>query len=440
MTGSRGTPFSPGAPGRQERAEPSEPSGAGAVRPDRAPIPREIWILVGAAFVIALGFGIVSPVLPAYARSFDVGVAAASVIVSAFAFFRLVFAPAGGALVEKLGERPVYLTGLLIVSLSSFATAFAQSYWQLLAFRGLGGIGSTMFTISAMALLVRLAPPSARGRVSSAYASSFLVGGMLGPLLGGLIAQWGMRAPFLVYGVALVIAAAVVAVGLGGARLRPAGTDGVKPPAMRLAQAWEHPAYRAALVSGVANGWTNFGVRMAVLPLLAAAVRDEPWVAGVVLAVGAVGTALTLQVSGRLADRVGRRPLVITGMLVMGLSMGTMGVVTSGWVPASAGLAVLMALTAVSGVGAGLVNPAQQATIADVIGTERSGGRVLSTFQMAQDGGAIVGPVLVGVVADTLGFTAAFAVTGVVCLLAVLPWLRAPEPMATSAETAGSPS
>src|SRR5690606_3235001 len=66
----------------------------------RGIIPREIWILVGAAFVIALGFGIVSPVLPAYARSFDVGVAAASVIVSAFAFFRLVFAPAGGALVE----------------------------------------------------------------------------------------------------------------------------------------------------------------------------------------------------------------------------------------------------------------------------------------------------------------------------------------------------
>src|SRR5690625_7934055 len=94
----------------------------------------------------------------------DVGVAAASVIVSAFAFFRLVFAPAGGALVSRLGERPVYLTGLVIVALSSLATAFAQSYWQLLLFRGLGGVGSTMFTVSAMALLVRQAPPANRGR------------------------------------------------------------------------------------------------------------------------------------------------------------------------------------------------------------------------------------------------------------------------------------
>lgn len=403
------------------------PGGAGA-RAARVPIPREIWILVGAAFVIAIGFGIVSPVLPSYARSFDVGVAAASVIVSAFAFFRLVFAPAGGALVEKLGERPVYLAGLLIVAVSSFATAFAQSYWQLLAFRGLGGIGSTMFTISAMALLVRLAPPTARGRVSSSYASAFLIGGMLGPLLGGLIAQWGMRAPFIVYAVALVVASAVVAVGLGGARLRPATADGAPREVMQLTQAWAHPAYRAALVSGVANGWTNFGVRMAVLPLLAAAVLDQPWVAGVVLAVGAVGTAVTLQFSGRLADRVGRRPLVLVGMTVMGLAMGAMGLATMEWLSSTAGLAVLLALSALSGVGAGMVNPAQQATVADVIGSERSGGRVLSTFQMAQDGGAIVGPVLVGLVADAVGFTAAFAVTGAVCLLAVLPWLRAPEP------------
>ena len=394
----------------------------------RIQIPREIWILVGAAFVIAIGFGIVSPVLPAFARSFDVGVTAASIIVSAFAFFRLAFAPVGGALVEKLGERPVYLTGLVVVALSSLASAFAQSYWQLLLFRGVGGIGSTMFTISAMALLVRLAPPRARGRVSSAYGSAFLIGGMAGPLLGGLVAQWGLRAPFVVYAVALFIAAAVVAVGLGGARLRPA-PDAASRPAMTLAEAWSNGAYRAVLVSAVANGWTNFGVRMAVLPLLAAAVLGEPWVAGVVLAVGAVGTAATLQVSGRMVDRVGRRPLIIAGLAVMALTMGSMGLSVLDGIETSTALGVLLALSLLSGVGAGMVNPAQQATVADVIGHERSGGRVLSTFQMAQDGGAIVGPILIGLVADLLGFGAAFLVTGLVCLVGLLPWLRAPEPM-----------
>ncbi|MDN5743591.1 MAG: MFS transporter, partial [Nocardioidaceae bacterium] len=187
---------------------------------DRPTLPGEIKVLIAAAFVIAVGFGLVSPVLPAYARSFDVGVAAASVVVSAFAFFRLLFAPAGGALTTRLGERPVYLTGLLIVAASSLATAFAQSYTQLLIYRGLGGIGSTMFTVSAMSLLVRMAPPSARGRVSSAYASSFLLGGMLGPVLGGLLAEFGLRVPFIVYAAALVVAAAVVGVRLSGTSLR----------------------------------------------------------------------------------------------------------------------------------------------------------------------------------------------------------------------------
>ncbi len=393
--------------------------------PDRITIPREIWILVGAAFVIAIGYGIVSPVLPAYARSFDVGVAAASVIVSAFAFFRLAFAPVGGELVSRLGERPVYLAGLMIVAVSSFATAFAQSYVQLLIFRGLGGIGSTMFTISAMTLLVRLAPPSARGRVSSTYASAFLIGGMIGPVLGGVLAGWGMRMPFIVYAVALVIAAAVVAIGLRGARLRPVENHGTRE-VMSLAEAWRSPVYRAVLGSAAANGWTNFGVRIAVLPLLAAAVLDEAWVAGAVLAVGAVGTAITLQFSGRMADQIGRRPLVIGGLVVMGVAMGLLGVADRPTLSVGIGLTVLFGLSLVSGVGAGLVNPAQQAAVADVIGRDRNGGRVLSTFQMAQDGGAIVGPILVGLVADTFGFGPAFVVTGLVCLVGVVPWLAVP--------------
>ena len=96
----------------------SSQTAASSVRP---PIPREIRVLIAAAFVIAIGFGLVAPVLPQYAASFDVGVAAASVIVSAFAFMRLVFAPAGGVLITRLGERPVYLAGLLIVAASTGA-------------------------------------------------------------------------------------------------------------------------------------------------------------------------------------------------------------------------------------------------------------------------------------------------------------------------------
>lgn len=389
-------------------------------------IPAQIWVLVGAAFVIAIGYGLISPILPAYAQSFDVGVAAASVIVSAFAFFRLLFAPAGGKLVTFLGERPVYMLGLIIVSASSIATAFASSYTQLLIFRGLGGVGSTMFTISAMSLLVRLAPPAIRGRVSSAYGSAFLIGGMIGPVLGGVLANWGMRAPFIVYGLALIVAATVVGMGLRGAHLNQAEAEDTRE-VLSVREALRSPVYRAALAAAAAHGWTNFGVRNAVLPLLAAAVLDEPWVAGTVLAVGAVGTALTLQISGRLADTLGRRPLVIAGLAIMGVALSLVG--SAHQLSVGPGLSLLLGLSFVAGIGAGCAGPGQQAAVADIIGNDRNGGTVLSTFQMVQDSGAILGPILIGFVADEFGFQIAFITTGVFCLVGMLPWLRAPEPL-----------
>ena len=268
------------------------------------PIPREIKVLIAAAFVIALGFGLVAPVLPQFAQSFNVGVAASSVVVSAFAFTRLVFAPAGGALLEKFGERPVYMPGLLIVALSTAACAFAGNYWQLLIFRGLGGIGSTMFTISAMALIIRLARRrSAAGYPAptphpSCWATS------PGRLLGGLLAGFGLRVPFLVYAAALVVAAVVVAYLLREARggTGPRETEGERVH-LSVREALSDSAYRAAMVSSFANGWSSFGVRNSLLPLFAAAVLSAgPEIAGISLTAFAAGTALALTFSGRLAD------------------------------------------------------------------------------------------------------------------------------------------
>ncbi|WP_448070558.1 MFS transporter [Georgenia yuyongxinii] len=391
-------------------------------------LPREIWVLVVAAFVIAMGYGLVAPVLPQFAQSFDVGVAASSVVVSVFAFFRLVFAPAGGRLVARLGERPVYLAGLLIVAASSAATAFAQTYTQLLVFRGLGGIGSTMFTVSAMGLIIRLAPPTARGRASAAYGSAFLLGGIGGPLAGGLMAEAGLQVPFLVYAAALVLAATVVAVLLRPAALRrPAGT--VEKPPMTLREAAAHPSYRAALVSGFAHGWSNFGVRTAIVPLFAtAALGAGSWAAGAALAAFAIGNAAALGPAGRLTDARGRKPLVLLGLVVGGVLTAALGL--------AGNIAVLLALSAAAGVGTGLLSPAQQATVGDVIGHERSGGPVLATFSMFQDAGSILGPILAGLLVDQVGYGAAFAVSGGISLLAALAWLPAEETL-PGRETAG---
>lgn len=404
--------------------------GSDSDQAQRTRLPADVWVLVAAAFAVALGYGLVAPVLPQFATSFNVSVTAASVVVSAFAFFRLVFAPAGGLLVDRLGERRVYMTGLLIVAVSTLATGLAKSYVQLLVFRGLGGLGSTMFTISAMALLTRLAPPGARGRIMGLYATAFLIGNIGGPVLGGLLAEFGMRVPFFVYAASLLVATGVVAVFLRGGRRRSADDQTPEQKPLPVREALTDARYRAALISSFVNGWASFGVRVAIVPLFAAANFDAgPGIAGTALASFAVGTASVISVAGWLSDRYGRRPLVIAGLVISGGSTAVMG-----WCDT---VPLLVAASVIAGIGAGILNPSQQASVADVIGSDRAGGKVLATFQMASDSGAILGPIVVGLVVDALGYTTGFAVSGALLLAAVIPWLfargspRAPATAAT---------
>ena len=383
--------------------------------PARVPVPRENWVLVVAAFVIALGFGIIAPILPQYAASFDVGVAAASAIVTVFALTRMVFAPGAGVLISRFGERWMYIAGLAVVAASSFLCAVAVGYWDLLLWRGLGGIGSVTFTVSSMGLIVRLAPPTARGRTSALYGSAFLLGNIIGPILGTFLAVLGYRVAFAIYGGTVVLALLVVLLFLREAP-RDAAVEDARPR-MKLAEAMALPHYRALLVSGFANGWATFGVRIALVPLLAAHVPTigAP-MAGIALTLMAVGNVIAQQFTGRMVDALGRRPVLMVGLLVTGVTT-----LVFGW---SESLPVFLGLSVLTGVGASMIQPASQAMLADIIGADRNGGQALSTFSMATDLGSIAGTLLAGLIADVFGFGWAFFLTGCMLLVALFPWWR----------------
>ncbi|MBT0566641.1 MFS transporter [Williamsia sp. CHRR-6] len=384
-------------------------------------IPRGIWVLLAANVVIALGYGLIAPALPEFARSFGVSATAATVIVSAFAFMRLVFAPASGALVARLGERRVYLTGLTIVAVSTFASAFAQSYWQLLLFRGLGGVGSTMFSVSALALLIRLSPPDIRGRVSGYFSAGFLLGSISGPLIGAGLIGFGLRLPFVVYAVALVIASVVVATQLRGVGGRPVVDTGPPLDPMGLREALRDRTYRAVLASSFTQGFASQGVRVAVVPLLIVDGLGAPsgW-SGVVLAIYAAGNVVSILVAGRLSDVHGRKPVMLPGLAVMAAATLFIGFSDSLW--------VIAMLSFFAGVGSGLFAPTHQAALADVLSVRGKGGSALASYQMISDVGAVTGPILAGLMVDHGGgFGPAFLLTGVVPLLALALWVWARE-------------
>lgn len=413
-------------------------------------LPREIWVLVAAAVAVSLGYGIVAPVLPQFAKSFDVSTTAATIVVSAFALMRLVFAPASGSLSGRFGERRMYLIGITLVALSSFASGLAQDYWQLLIFRGLGGIGSVTFTVAAMSLIIKWAPPNARGRASAAYGGGFLIGNIAGPAIGSLIAPLGYRWPFFIYAAFLMLAVVIVAwlIPAKGSRhadrlaekqaqethvqrpLNPTApapeVDDVDRSTMTIAEALAVPRFRLILATAFAQGWTNLGVRVALVPLLAVAIAGEDtWVSGGALTAFAIGNGIALANSGRLSDIRGRRPVIIIGLLVSGLATLGLGLSTNIW--------FLVATSLIAGFGSGFVQPAQQGAVADIVGN-RQGSKVISFFQQAGDLGQILGPVIAGLIVDHAGFGWAFGVSGAILLLAALAWIFSARGTATPAQ------
>ncbi|MDX6257741.1 MAG: transporter, family, multidrug resistance protein [Frankiales bacterium] len=386
-------------------------------------LPREVGVLVAVAFAVAVGFGIVAPAIPVFARSFDVSRGAAGAVISAFALARLLFALTSGRLVDRFGERLVMAVGIGIVAVSSALAGLAQSYAQLILLRGAGGVGSAMFTVSAYSLLLRTVPAGQRGRASGVFSGGFLLGGITGPALGGLVTGWNIRAPFFAYAGTLAVAGSIGLFALRSTALRDKESARAQQP-IALNQALRNRSYVAALFANLADSWAVLGIRSALIPLFVADIlHKSPGWTGLGFVVVAAVNAATLFPAGRYADSYGRKPVMVAGCLASAAAITVLAVV-----PNTAGYLVAMA---VFGVGSGLLDVAPAAVVGDVAGGR--GGRVVAAYQMSGDTGVILGPLIAGHLADVgshgahPSYALAFGVTAAVLAFAGLVALTANE-------------
>lgn len=416
-----------------------------------AGMPKEVAVLAAIAFCVALGFGIVAPVIPIYAQSFGVTAFLASAVISVFALMRFVSSPLAGKLVDRLGERHVLTAGLLIVAVSSVLAGLAQDYVQLIVLRGVGGVGSSMFTVSAMALLLKVVQADQRGRAAGAFQAGFLLGGVAGPAVGGLVVALSIRAPFFVYAVTLGAAALV------SWRMLPAEPAGrpieAEPPhpatdpdeesvapleeairekgpdidsAPTLAEALRNRAYQAALAANLTNGFVTFGLRSSLVPLFVIeGLRSDATLSGIGFLVAAATQAILLLPAGRLADQRGRRPA-----LLLGTSLTLVGMAALAFTSAPPMFLIAMGI---SGLAAAFMGSAPAAVAGDVVG---AGGRgtVIAVFQMTSDLGAILGPLIAGLLADRLGYGPAFEVGVAVAAFALVMAALMPETLTGAAK------
>lgn len=368
------------------------------------------------AFFVMVGFGVVIPVLPVFVRSFHVGYTEVGAVVSAFALMRLVASPFCGKLIDLAGERAILAVGIGIVAASSALVGLAHSYLEVLLLRGAGGIGSAMFSISAMTLLLDTTPRSMRGRAVGFYQGGFLIGGMAGPALGGLLAVISLRAPFFFYAATLVIAGLV-----GLAFLRPSvrhGTDPEAPAPIPFRSVLADRRFRAACLANFASGWASLGVRSAIIPVLVVELlhREELWT-GIAFAIAAVAQTLALGPAGKFVDSVGRKPAIVTAYAVAAAVMLL--------IPFVGDIVALIVLLCVYGIAAAFMGTAPAAAVGDAAGARS--GQPVAIFSAFSDLGAIVGPLAAGALLDAVSYPAAFGSAVVLMLAASVYALRMPS-------------
>jgi ACDE family multidrug resistance protein len=368
----------------------------------------EIRAAMLGTFVVMLGFGILAPVLPNYARSFGVGYDAVGLLISAFSFARLVSDPFVGRFIDRYGERAMSTVGAVWVGISSIAAGLAPTFPLLVLFRAVGGVGSALFFAALLSFLLRSIPAERSGRGMGVYYAAFNVGFIAGGPLGGLTARWfGLASPLYVYAAACLVAAVV----FWKTRHDPVRHESETRRGGIRRLPWNRPFITVLVVNGVYL-WIIGAVFQTLVPLFGTSTSIGLSITGVGFALG-VATATELVAlfpAGKASDRRGRRAVLIPALAGLALTTALLGQV-------STPLAFIVVLGAL-GVASAYSGVPPAPMLSDVAPEELKGTAV-GVFRFVGDLGFVLGPLVAGWSAGSFGFGTAFIVTAIPALLSV---------------------
>ena len=358
------------------------------------------------------------PAIPVFAKSFGVNNAAIGLMVSAFAITRFASGLISGTLTDRFGERRVFATGVFMVAFFTFLAGIAQNYTQLLVFRAAGGLGSSMFSVAAGSVIMRAVDDNHRSHAQSVYQGAFILGGIAGPAIGGLLSIISLRAPFFVYSIMLFISGVMALAFLKGESAMPHVSKSKEIESTNLKQAFAMKPYRIALVLAFISTWVFFGLRASILPIFVTEELDSTTaVVGYGLALSAILQGIFLLRGGRFSDSKGRRAASIIGANVVMIGVLLLTFATNIW--------IFLLSMAVLGFGGAFLATVPASIVGDII--KGKGGKVIAVFQMAGDAGMIVGPIVIGWLADLYSYRVAFGASAAIFLLALYLAYQIPE-------------
>lgn len=358
------------------------------------------------------------PVLALFAQSLGAGPERIGLVVSVSTLTGVFLKLPAGALSDIYGRRLLMRIGVLAFGIPPFAYPFIDDLDTLTALRFAHGLATAIFAPAALATVADLYREQ-RGAALGCYTAATQAGALVGPVLGGwLVYAAGFPTTFVTAGVFGCLGLLL----FYSLQLAPPAprheTQGLQP---LLAEMWNGfrsvRSNKPVLVTSVTDGAKMManGALMAFLPIYGVAVGLNPGEVGLLFGVQGVTSFLSKPVMGRASDRVGRKPLILVGLLICAATFIL--------IPHSASLPILLLLAAGFGFGEAVVSSSTTALVADLSPLKTMGAGI-GMQGTINDIGHAAGPLLAGVLIARFSYQSAFAVLACVQLAAAgLFWI-----------------
>ncbi len=377
-------------------------------------VARRLAASVYAPFVLSmLGRGMLVPVLPLYLRDAGFSFTMVTVVVAAAGIGAVVGGLPAGATAQRFGPEWLFAGATVLTGIASMLFGISTAVLALFAFHLTVGLGAVGTRVGVQVLVNDAVGVELRGRAMSMLGGGMRVAMFVGPILGGVLVDVvGFTATFVVCGVVTLFGLIPFVMSRrstdGGRRFtRPTVAASGVVRALRV-----HTGLLLLAGFGSALVVTARAGRNVIVPLIGDELEMSAAAVGFLVAIGTGADLLLFPVSGWLMDRFGRLAAIVPAFSLLGL-----GLLLLGLNPTVAGAIV-------SGVVMGVGNGMSAGTMLTLGGdlAPPESGPFLSALGMTQDLGVVLGPLLVGWLADAAGLEVSAIVLAVV-MFAAIAWI-----------------
>ncbi|MFN0071997.1 MAG: MFS transporter [Chloroflexota bacterium] len=360
--------------------------------------------------LLMLGSSMVAPVIPVYAKSFEVTLTTAAWVFVAYNTGAVAATFPAGYLMDKIGRRPVVLSGPIITAIAAFLTPHSGTFFELLFWRFLSGAAWQVWQQGRLAVIADTARHGERARQVQWMMGASRAGQLFGPAVGGFLAAgFGIAVPFFVYG-ALTLLAVIPSFKLiketaPEMRKRKDNEEAVDDPGWKgvISYILTFQMLVFLTVQLLAN-MSRGGQEHGSLNLYAVYAYDVgPDTLGL-LSTAAIIFGLPVPfISGYLMDKFGRRAVIVPGFSIFGVSLILMSTTAFASLPFEFFLLTYVLVQATQGMTGGTMQ---------VLGTDLSPstgrGKFFAIWRMISQVGATITPAIFAFIADSLGYGAGF--------------------------------